>query len=87
MKADIKRVRIAIFSPLNIRYADIRTSTALTASMLLRRRTRKSSDCGRVSRRPKIESAAPTENIYGIYGYATLIGLNMNPITATMITI
>lgn len=87
MKADIKRVRIAIFSPLNIRYAEIRTSTALTASMLLSRRIRKSLDWGRVSRRPKIERVAPTEKIYGIYGYITLIGLNINPITAIIIII
>ena len=62
-------------------------SMALTASMLLRRRTRKSSDCGRVSTLPIIERAAPTEKRYGMYVNKEPIGLKINPITAIIITI
>ena len=87
MKADMQRVRIQRFSSLNIRYAEIRTSTALMASMLLRRRTRKLSDCGSVSNRPIIEKTAPIENIYGIYVDNKVTGLKMNPITAKIIMI
>ena len=85
MKADMQRVRMQRFSSLNIRYAEIRTSTALTASMLFRRRTRKSSDCGNESNRPIIEKVAPIENIYGVYADNKKIGLKINPITAMMI--
>lgn len=87
MKAEIKIVRILKFSPLNIRYAETNTSTALTASILFKRRTRKSSDCGSVNKRPIIEKKAPTEKIYGIYINNEAIGLKTNPITATIIII